>query len=543
MKFKITINNEVQNFEKKVRLKDLTKGNYDYICADVNNQVRELDYEVYYDANINFLTLNDSKSTGTYRRSLLFLFLYAAHLVVPDIRFKISYSISRSLFARDINGQPLPYGLSEKIEEKMKKLVSKDFLFNKVIVSNEEAEKIYSKFNLYDKIEILKYRPEKTVHFYDCNGYKNYLFGHMVPSTGYIKKFKLRNYHPGILISYPRSETKGEIPDFNQEINFAKSLTDSGKWAKTINLDLVSKINENINDNYAKNLINICECKHNRMIVHLADEIEKQIETIRLICIAGPSSSGKTTFANRICDELKSRGFNPIRISLDDYYLSREDIPLDENGDYDYEHIDALDKKLFNENIYDLITNKEVTLPSFNFQKNEREIGRTIKLTHNQPIIIEGIHALNEEMTTLIPKSNKFKIFISPQVQLNLDYDNPISMTDLRLLRRIVRDFKYRNSPAEETLFMWPSVRKGEFKWIYKTQEDADYVFDSFLQYEPCVFKSYVIPLLKNIKIDSIFYADAQRLIRTIKYFKDIDPKYVPSNSLLREFIGGSSYN
>lgn len=542
MSFKVTINNETLTFEKKIRLADLNKGNKDYICAKVNNYVRELDYEVYYDAEVTFLTLNDSRAIGHYRRSLLFLFLHAAHLVAPKLRFKLSYSVSRSLFARDIHGEPISPDICNKIEQTMRELVEKDYPFEKIIVSNNDAKEIYEAYGLTDKIEILQYRPEKTVHFYVCNGYKNYLFGRMVPSTGYIKKFSLRSYYPGILICYPRSETKGEVPPFVEEPNFSKSLTESGRWAKKVGVDLVSGINSKILNPEATDLINICEDKHYRMLVHLGDIIEQQIETTRLICIAGPSSSGKTTFANRLCDELKSRGFNPIRISLDDYYLQKEQIPVGDDGEIDYEHINALDKKLFNENMLDLLNGKEVTLPKFDFKKNERNEGRTLKVHPTDPIVVEGIHALNEEMTSLIPKNNKFKIFISPQVQLNLDYENPISMTDVRLIRRIVRDFKYRASPAEETLSMWPSVRRGEFRWIYKTQEDADYVFDSFLPYELCVLKKYALPLLKNIEKDSVYYPDAMRLVRMIKYFKDVDTKYVPCNSLLCEFVGGSSY-
>ena len=544
MSFKVKVNNNEFSFEKKVRLVDLCHGNMDIIAAKVNNAVRELDYEVYYDASVEFLTLKDSCAIGQYRRSLLFVFLYAAHLVCPELRIKLSYSVSRSIFARDANGVQISYDMCQAIEKKMHEIVSANYRFEKIIVSNEEAQKLYQDFNLQDKIDILKYRPEKTVHFYVCNGYKNYLFGHMVPSTGYVKKFKLRSYYPGILISYPRSENGGEIPQFNEEPNFAKSLVESGQWAKTVKLDLVSRINDQITTPSAADLINICEDKHYRMLVHLGDIIEKQIDYTRLICIAGPSSSGKTTFANRLCDELKSRGFNPIRISLDDYYLTRDKMPIDENGQIDFEHIDCLDINLFNQNMIDLLNGKEVILPKFDFKINKRIDGRTLKVGPKDPIIVEGIHALNEQMTNAIPKSNKFKIFISPQVQLNLDYENPISITDIRLLRRIVRDNKYRNSPAEETISMWPSVRKGEFRWIYKTQEDADYVFDSFLPYEVCVLKKYALPLLRGIDKDSVYFPDAQRLIRMIKYFKNIDDiNCIPCNSLICEFIGGSSYN
>jgi len=540
--FTVKIGDESLSFDKKVKLLDLTKGNKNIICAKVNNIIRELSYDVYYNAEIEFLTINDSDARGQYRRALVFLFLNAAHLVMPETRFKISFSVSRCLFARDVNGTPITYEQCKLIESKMAELVAKDYPINKEIVSAEEAKKYYEDAKQYDKIGILQYRPEKTVHFYNCNGYRNYLFGHMVPSTGYITFFKIKNYYPGILISYPSSDYYDQNAPIIEEPNFAKSLTAAGVWSRKTNFDLISSLNNQIIDSKANDVINICESKHNRDLAHLGDLIESQIDTTRMICVAGPSSSGKTTFANRLCDELKSRGLRPIRISLDDYYLSRENIPLDENGEKDFEHIDALDKALFNQNMLDLLNGREVALPHYNFKTNKRTFRDPIKVTKDEPIIVEGIHALNEEMSNLIPKASKFKIFISPQVQLNLDYDNPISLTDIRLLRRIVRDSKYRNSSAEETIGMWPSVRRGEFRWIYKTQEEADYVFNSFLPYEACVLKKQALPLLRKIGQESNAFHTADRLIRFLKYFKDIDETYIPCNSLIREFIGGSSY-
>jgi uridine kinase len=258
------------------------------------------------------------------------------------------------------------------------------------------------------------------------------------------------------------------------------------------------------------------------MLAELGELITKDIDNIRLICIAGPSSSGKTTFANRLRIELLSRGINPIRISIDDYYLPRNKAPKDENGDADLESIDALDIEHFNQNMLDLIQGMAVELPKFDFKIGQRVSGRTLKIDHDTVIIIEGIHALNDKLTTLIPKHQKYKIYISPQSQINLDNHNPLSLTDLRLLRRIVRDKKYRNSSAEETISMWPSVRRGEFTWIYDTQENADYVFNSFLSYELCVMKRYAMPLLTTIEKDAPNYPTAERLIRMLKYFLDI---------------------
>ena len=278
------------------------------------------------------------------------------------------------------------------------------------------------------------------------------------------------------------------------------------------------------------------------MLCELGQLIEDSIDEVSLICVAGPSSSGKTTFANRLRIELLSRGIRPIRISIDDYYLEKSQIPKDEQGNVDLESIEALDIPLFNQNMVDLIAGEEVTLPKFDFQLGKRVQGRTLKVAHGQPIIIEGIHALNDRLTSDIPKSAKFKIFIAPQAQMNLDDHNPVSLTDLRLLRRIVRDYKFRNASAEETIGMWPSVRAGEFKWIYDTQEGSDYVYNSMLSYELPVMKKYALPLLKQIEESSPCFPTALRLIRMLKFFIDMPDEWVPSNSLMREFIGGSCY-
>ena len=302
-------------------------------------------------------------------------------------------------------------------------------------------------------------------------------------------------------------------------------------------------MNDHVREETTVDFINMCETKHNDMLCELGNAIEKDIENIRLIAIAGPSSSGKTTFSNRLRIELMSRGITPLRISIDDYYLPKHQAPVDENGDPDLEHIEALDIDLFNSHMLALIQGDEITLPVFNFKTGEREEGQKCKIDAKTPIIIEGIHALNDYLTSSIPKHQKFKIYIAPQIQINLDNHNPISLTDIRLLRRIVRDKKYRNTSAEKTLEMWASVRRGEFKWIYPHQEGANFVFNSELTYELGVMKKYALPALQAIPDDHPHAITANRLIKFLKYFKDIDDKWVPCNSLLREFIGGSCFH
>lgn len=544
MSFQVRFDNKEYTIEKKVSLLSLIGSDRkDVICAMVNNRLRELNYEVYYDADIQFLTCKDQQAIRIYEASLRYVIAMAFSRIYPKIKIRFSYNISRSIFIEILNKEVRVDPMMVKnIKEEMDRIIAADLPFNRKIVSNEEALQIFHERGFDDKIDILKYRPEKTVHLYECDGFLDYMYGHMVPSSGYLKSYRIRIYHPGIIVQYPRSETKGEIPDFQDAPMFGRTLKASHTWAKIVSVDSIAGINQYIESGNTIDFINMCEARHNSMLNDLGTRIETDIENIRLICIAGPSSSGKTTFANRLRIELLSRGIRPIRISIDDYYLPREQAPKDENGEPDLESIYALDIDLFNQNMVDLINGAEVQLPKFDFTLGKRINGRLLQLEPDQPIIIEGIHALNDTLTSLVPKHQKFKIYIAPQAQINLDAHNPISLTDLRLLRRLVRDKKFRNAPAETTFQMWPSVRKGEFTWIYATQEGADYVFNSLLPYEMCVMKKYALPLLQAIDKDSPYFIMAERLIKFLKYFVDMDDKFIPCNSLLREFIGDSCF-
>ncbi len=544
MAFTLKFQDQEKSFDKKVALLDLVDDpQKEFVCAKVNNRIRELTYEVYYDADVEFLTVRDADAIPIYETSLRYLVAMALKRAYPELEVRFSYNVSRSIFVQILNdSRHSDMSMVRRIEDEMQTIVAADFPLNRMIVTKEEAKNIYEDKKFTDKLELLKYRPEKTVHLYDCDGYLNYMYGRMVPSTGYLKKYKIRLYSPGIIIQYPRAEAGGDIPKFEDAPTFGKTLKASHAWGKIAGADSVSGINEHIKKDGVIDFINMCETRHNRMLVELGNMIESDIDTIRLICIAGPSSSGKTTFSNRLRIELLSRGIKPIRLSIDDYYLPKSEVPKDENGDPDLESINALDIELFNQNMLDLISGKEVQLPRFDFKLGHRVSGRKLKVSFSQPIIIEGIHALNDLLTINIPKHQKFKIYISPQAQINFDNHNPMSLTDLRLLRRIVRDKKYRNASAEETMSMWPSVRKGEFTWIYNTQEGADFVFNSLLSYELSVMKKYAMPLLSNIDTNSVYFPVAERLIRMLKYFDDMPDEWVPSNSLLREFIGGSCY-
>lgn len=543
MSFKLEISGKEKTFDKKVTLIDLIDNkDKSIICARVNNRLRELTYEVSDNAKVEFLTVKDGDAVRIYEASLRYVVAMAFVHVYPELDIRFAYNVSRSVFVQILNeGMHASPTMVQKVKEEMDRIIAADYPLVRESYLKEEAVKIYKENRLHDKLDALEYRPEKSIHLYECNGYHNYMFSRMVPSTGYLKEYELFYYSPGMILQYPRAEVGGVIPPFEDAPTFGKTLKESHEWGKIAGADTVVGINKHIQRDGVIDFIQLCEARHNRMLAELGEKIVSD-SNIRLICIAGPSSSGKTTFANRLRVELLSRGLKPIRISLDDYYLPKSEAPKDEDGKPDLESIEALDIELFNRNMRDLINGEEVQLPQFDFKLGKRVPGRVLKVGLDEPIIIEGIHALNDRMTTSIPRHQKFKIFIAPQAQINLDNTNPISITDLRLLRRLVRDYKFRGASAEETISMWPSVRRGEFKWIYDTQEGADYVYNSMLSYELCVMKKYALPLLQNVDVESEYFPVAERLIRMLKYFEDMPDEWVPCNSLMKEFIGGSCY-
>ena len=529
--------------EKTSILKLIDNSSKEYMVAKVNNRLRELTYELSFDADVELLGLKTSDGVKVYETSFRYLLAMAFHNLYPDYQIKLSYAISRSLLVSIVEPKmSIDKKMLREVVAELDRLVAADLPFTRTVMEKEDAYKYYVEHGQVDKAGALKYRPEKTCHFYRCGDYLNYMYGYMVPSTGYLSKYKLFCYDGHIIAQYPRYEANGEIPEFNDEPTFSRVLKGAHKWAKICNAEVISKMNEHIVEDTYVDFINMNETLHNDMLHELGTKIADDIENIRLICIAGPSSSGKTTFSNRLRIELMSRGITPLRISLDMYYKEKDQIPLDEFGQKDFEHINALDVELFNEHMSALIDGEEVELPNYQFEKGRAEKGIKTKIGPDTPIIIEGIHALNDQLSYAIPKHQKFKIFIAPQFQLNIDYHNPISYTDIRLLRRIVRDKKYRGASAERTLDMWPSVRRGEFKWIYPYQEGCNYVYNSALTYELCVLKKYALPALQEVKPDSPHYITANRLIKFLKYFKDMEDKWVPCNSLLREFIGGSCF-
>ena len=545
MKFKVRINDEIINCDGPISLMDLNKNkDYEYICANVNNRIRELSFIIDRECDIEFLNLTNQEAMRIYEASIRYLMCMAVYNVLPNKDIEFKNSISRSILCQFKDSKiKVDNQIVNLINEEMKRLVELDLPIKRVSLSKASASDYYEKMGFINKLEVLKYRPDENVNIYKCGNYMNYMFSYMVPSTGYLKNFILRPYYPGLLIQYPRADYNGQIPPFEDSPSLSNSLFKASKWSKICGGSYISSLNKKVEEDKTIELINICETKHSNMLAELGEKISSNKENIRLIAIAGPSSSGKTTFSMRLQIELKTKGINPVMISIDDYYLPRSMAPLNDDGTPDLEHILALDIDLFNRDMLDLISGYEVTLPKFNFKTGLREEGKTIKVDQNQPIIIEGIHALNEKLTSLIPRHQKFKIYIAPQIMMNIDSHNPINLTDIRLLRRLVRDKNFRGTDPRETFSMWASVRRGEFRWIYPTQEEADYCYNSELTYELCVLKKHALPMLEAIPRDDEYFIQANRLIKFLKLFKDISDKWVPCNSLLREFIGDSCFH
>ena len=542
--FKVTINNKTYEYESKVTLDELAQiHNPNALCATVNNRLRELTYYVNYDCTVELLDINDAEGVRVYESTIRYLVIMALENLYPGISIRFNQSVSRSLSCSILTPNIKVSRLFlEKLTQELNRIVSLDLPITRKKLTKEEAKELYIKKGYLDKAEVLEYREEEYVNQHLCGEYSNYMFGYLASHTGVIKDYKLKIYYPDFIIQYPRSENNGKIPEFEESPIFGQMIKESDNWSKMIKCDRLPLLNKYATERAVVDLVNICETRHNNMLAEVGEIIKMRSDSIRLICIAGPSSSGKTTFSHRLRIELLSRGIKTIKISMDDYYKDRENCPIDENGDYDFEHVNAIDIDLFTEHILGLIDGEEIEKTHFDFKLGKRVVDEKIKIDEKTVIIVEGIHALNEEVTKLIPKHQKFKIYICPMPQINIDNHNPIRATDVRLIRRIVRDYKFRKTDPSKTLAMWPSVRRGEFKWIYPFQEAADFVFNTELTYELAVLKKYALASLSQIKPDDEYYIQANRLVKFLKYVRDIDDKYVPCNSILKEFIGGSVF-
>lgn len=516
-----------------------------YVCASIDHHFVSLNREITKDGDyeIEYYGLNHFWGSKIYEASLRYLISMALKIISPKNEFRFYYNISRTLFCKSVNKNfVVTTKFVDKLNETLEKLIELDIPFEFKKVSKEEANEIYAKLGFKDKSKVFKYRKESYVHFsqakYNDLVYSDYMYSLLVPSSGYLKSFKIKAYNPGFVIQLPRSECQGEIPEFVDERKYAKTLQSSSHWQESLSLDTLSNINAFLRTHSSMELINVCEARFNNMMADLGKKIVEVEEPIRLICIAGPSSSGKTSFSNRLIFELMAKGLKPIRISMDDYFIPFAQLKPNTS----LESIDALDVELFDKQMDALIHGESVQIPIYDFKSHDRKFGKSISLDENQPIIIEGIHALNNLICQNIPAAQKYKIYIAPHSQINVDNHTPVSMTEMRLLRRIARDIRTRNTSASRTIEMWPSVREGEFKYIYPTEENANFIFDTFMPYELNVLRNIVMPELDKISFEEEGYQLALRLKNIIKYCLPIDSDDIPCNSLMREFVGGSSF-
>lgn len=516
---------------------------YTVLAAKVDNKIEGLEHRLSRECRVEFLDMRTQAANLIYQNSLILIYLKAIEDILGKADVDIENALNKGLYTEIKAAEPVTAKQVKEIEQRMHHIVEEDIPFVREELTKEEAIARFEEMGCPEKIALLGENPRmKKVPFYSLAGYRDFFYGLMAPSTGYIRHFELRKYRRGVLMRFPQPSQPDKIPEYVDEKLLYKTFGEQNRWGKLMGIDYVSDLNRKIDEGKFTDLIQLSEALHERRIVEIADMITKGHK--RIILIAGPSSSGKTTFARRLCIQLRVNGLEPLYMGTDDYFVEREHTPLDEYGEKNYEDLDAVDIQLFNSNMNDLLAGKTVDLPTFNFITGKKEYGKRItSIKSSQPIVIEGIHALNEALTSELPKEEKFKIYISPLTQLNIDSHNRIVTTDHRMIRRMVRDYKYRGHSAQSTISSWPKVRAGEDKNIFPFSNEADVLFNSVHLYEICVLKKYAVPLLEAITPEEPEYGDAVRMLNFLRFFKTVeDDSAIVNNSILREFIGGSVF-
>ena len=542
----IEYNNTIIDVKKGTKVldllkKEIEKRNNEIIACKFNNEVKSLNYEINSNGKLELIDITNKDGMRIYKRGLIYIVAKAFRELYPEALITVNYQLYHSMLC-ELDNFEVTEEIIEKVNKRVKEIIKLNLPITKEIMSKEKAMEFYEKEKTLKGRLQLDLKEKKEVTLYYCENYYNYFYGVMPVSTGCIKEYELLKYHDGFLIRYPSRKNPYELPSFIECPKLVASLDEYEEVHKILNVNTLYKLNKIIKSRDIKDYILMDEALHEKKIAKIADKIS-QNKDIKVILIAGPSSSGKTTFAKRLELELKLNGIKPKTISVDNYFVERKDTPKDENGNYDFETIKAIDTKLLNNDLLKLLDGKEIDMPIFNFHEGKKEYnGNKMHLGKDEVLIMEGIHCLNDELTFLIPKEQKFKIYISCLTVLNIDYYNRISTTDTRLIRRIVRDNQFRGYSALHTLKMWPSVNKGEAENIFAYQEEADVMFNSSLIYELSVIKDYAIPLLNKITQEDAEYSEAKRLTSMLEYFESINSKLVPSNSLLREFIGNSVF-
>jgi uridine kinase len=518
-----------------------------YLGALVNNAVVTLEFLLEIDSQVKFLTLADPNGWRIYRTTASFLLAKAVKELFPEANFSVEHSLGTGFYCYFESTENGTAGITvdqlQSIDAHLKDLVRRDLPIERRKVAFQDAVDIFQSRKQMDKYNLLRFRNPPKVVVYACDGFTDLSHGPLACTTGAITHFDLIYYPPGFVIQFPDRAVPPRIPQLRKQPQLFTIFQEHKNWGRILGVTTVGRLNEIVANKEIVDFIRISEAFHEKKIARVADQIAERREQIKWILIAGPSSSGKTTFAKRLAIQLRVNGLRPVTVSVDNYFVDREHTPKDSKGNYDFEHIDAIDLALFNKHLNELDRGNEVAIPRFNFEKGMQEFkGDKMKLEHDQLVILEGIHCLNPRLTQVLPPERKFKIYISALTQLNLDSNNRISTTDNRLVRRMVRDYQFRGHDALTTMSMWPNVRRGEKTWIFPFQKEADIAFNSALDYELSVLKPLVDPLLAEVKPHHVQYAEARRLQEFMESFLVIPPDFVPPTSILREFIGKSGF-
>ena len=549
--YHVKIKNEVKEYEAGITYHDIAKEyqkdyEHEIVLVFVDGKLQELHKRLKKDCEISFVTTADPIGHEAYKRSMSFLLVKAVYDVAGHKnidKVRMHFAIGPGYYCTITGETRADDDFLERVESRMHELVEADLSIKKRTVHTDEAIGLFGQYGMYDKEELFRYRRVSKVNLYSINEFEDYYYGYMVPDAGCLKYFSLHLYDEGFVIQMPAKERPEEVPEFKPSPKLFQVLKESVLWGDCQDIDTVGALNDMITKNDMREVVLVQEAHQERQIGEIAKQIADK-EGVKFILIAGPSSSGKTTFSHRLSIQLRVNGLKPHPIAVDNYFVDREKTPRDQDGNYNFECLEAIDIVKFNEDMKALIEGREVYLPVFDFKSGKRKYeNRPKKLGPQDILVIEGIHCLNPKLTELMGDESKFKIYISALTQLNIDEHNRIPTTDGRLIRRLVRDARTRGASAMKTISMWPSVRRGEEENIFPFQEQADIMFNSSLLYELAVLKQYVEPLLFGVDKESEEYLEAKRLLKFFDYFVGIGSEYVPTNSLLREFIGGGCFH
>ena len=515
---------------------------YGPICARVNNKVEGMHYRVYQSKEIEFLGLRSPSALRTYTRTLFMVLCKAVNDLYPDGRVMIDIPVSNGYYCDLRIGRPVTDADADALRSRMKELIAAGLPIHRYETTTEEAVRMFSEAGATSKVKLLESTGHLYTIYYDLDGYRDYYYGALLTDTSGLTLFGLEKYYDGLLLRAPSAEDPSRLGELIRQDKMFDIFREHHRWQDILGLTAIGSLNEAIDRGWSTELINVSEALQEKKIVRIADEIASRPD-VRMVLIAGPSSSGKTTTCKRISVQLLANGIRPVDISLDDYFVDREKTPRDASGDYDFESIHALNIQLLNAQLAALFAGEEVELPRYDFQTGRSEMsGRRLRLRAGEVLVVEGIHALNPELTAQIPDSMKYRVYASALTTILIDEHNYVPTTDNRLLRRIIRDHKYRGCNARETIRRWPSVRAGENRWIFPYQEQADMMFNTAMLFELAVIKTQAEPLLEQVPENCEEYSEAYRLLKFLRYIRPIPYDQVPSTSLLREFLGGSSF-